>query len=192
MWVPELGEDFVYVVFVHAESIQVELGAELTDECAVGDIRVRSLSLVAIDAVGIELIVCHKANKLVSKGLALNLLHTSERNIRLNHCCWCVRVGSRWSGRWSRCVSLARLRPRGLCLCIVSLSRGRLTHLHLYHWRLVLLGLGLWMLPSFLYDHARGVLGLLMRGLVQINFKISKLFRVLRVIQSFIHLDMIY
>ena len=56
----------------------------------------------------------------------------------------------------------------------------------------MLLGLGLWMLPSFLYDHARGVLGLLMRGLVQINFKISKLFRVLRVIQSFIHLDMIY
>ena len=77
MWVPELGEDFFYVVFVHAESIQVELGAELTDECAVGDIRVRSLSLVAIDAVGIELIVCHKANKLVSKGLALNLLHSS-------------------------------------------------------------------------------------------------------------------
>jgi len=64
VWIPELKENFFYVVLMHAKSGQVELGAGFTDEGAVGDVCVRGLSLVAINAVSIELVVCHNMNEL--------------------------------------------------------------------------------------------------------------------------------
>lgn len=64
MWIPELKENFFYVVLMHAKSGQVELGAGFADEGAVGDVCVRGLSLVAINAVSIELVVCHNMNEL--------------------------------------------------------------------------------------------------------------------------------
>ena len=71
--VPMLRENLLNVVLVHTEVHEVDLGARLADESAVGDVRVRRLPLIAVDAVGVELVVCdeghHKGAQLL--GLAL-------------------------------------------------------------------------------------------------------------------------
>ena len=71
--VPMLRENLLHVVLVHAEVHEVDLGARLANEGAVGDVRVRRLPLIAVDAVGVELVVCdeghHKGAQLL--GLAL-------------------------------------------------------------------------------------------------------------------------
>ena len=57
MRVPILREDLLDVVLVHAEVHHVDLGAWLAEEGTIGDVCMRRLPLIAIDAVGIELVV---------------------------------------------------------------------------------------------------------------------------------------
>ena len=57
MRIPHLCENLLYIVLVHAEIHQVDLGAGLANEGAVGDVGMSGLSLLAIDAIGVELVV---------------------------------------------------------------------------------------------------------------------------------------
>ena len=57
MWVPILREDFLDVMLVHAKIHKVNLGARLTDKGAVCDVSMSRLPLLAVDTVGVELIV---------------------------------------------------------------------------------------------------------------------------------------
>ena len=74
MRVPQLREDLLDVVLVHAEGPDVHLRALLADEGAVGDVCVGGLTLVAVDAIGIELIVCHGVVQEHAQVLWLSLL----------------------------------------------------------------------------------------------------------------------
>ena len=58
MGVPELRENLLDVVLVHAELHQMDLGTLLTDKCAVGDIGVGGLALLTVDTVRVELVIC--------------------------------------------------------------------------------------------------------------------------------------
>ena len=58
MRVPELRENLLDVVLVHAELHQMDLGTLLTDKCAVGDIGVGRLALLTVDTVRVELVIC--------------------------------------------------------------------------------------------------------------------------------------
>ena len=176
--VPELGEDLFDVVLVHAEHSHVQLGAGLAYEGAVGDIRVGGLALVAVDAVRVELVVSYQVDQHLSKALALDLFHTSEQSCGLDHWGWCIWISYHW------------LYINGLSLhwLVLGLGCRRLHSLH----RLVLLGLWRRTLFNFLLDHTTGELGLLrcLRGFVKVNFDLSELLRVLRiVVQSLIHFD---
>ena len=57
MRIPHLCENLLYIVLMHAEVHQVDLGAGLADEGAVGDVGMSGLSLLTIDAIGVELVV---------------------------------------------------------------------------------------------------------------------------------------
>ena len=72
--IPILCEDLLDVVLVHAEVGQMCLRARLANERAIGYVCVRRLSLVAVDAVGIELIVRHERHHQVAQDFGLWLL----------------------------------------------------------------------------------------------------------------------
>ena len=57
VWVPILREDFLDVMLVHAKVHEVDLGARFADEGAVCDVSMGRLPLLAVDTVGVELIV---------------------------------------------------------------------------------------------------------------------------------------
>ena len=59
MWIPQLCKDLLNIVLVHAKVHEMDLGALFTDEDAVSDICMRGLTLLAIDAIGIELVIGH-------------------------------------------------------------------------------------------------------------------------------------
>ena len=54
--IPQLCENLLDIVLVHAKASQVGLSAELADECSVRDVCMGRLALEAIDAVGVELV----------------------------------------------------------------------------------------------------------------------------------------
>lgn len=55
--VPQLREDLLDVMLVHAKVHEVHLGTRLTEEGAISDVSMSRLPLVAINAVCVELIV---------------------------------------------------------------------------------------------------------------------------------------
>ena len=107
MWVPILRENLLDVVLVHAEVHEVHLSTRLADKSAIGDISVRRLPLIAVDAVSVELVIgdqCHhKRAKLVSLGLLHELEVGGRGDLRSRHRCGGVGVG--------RCRLLALLLP---------------------------------------------------------------------------------
>ena len=58
MRVPELRENLLDVVLVHAELHQMDLGTLLTDKCPIGDVSVGRLALLTVDTIGVELVIC--------------------------------------------------------------------------------------------------------------------------------------
>ena len=95
--VPMLRENLLHVVLVHAEVHEVDLGAGLADEGAVGDVRVRRLPLIAVDAVGVELVVCdegdHQGAQLVGLALVEQLQVGGQGALRRGN--WSRSVGVR-------------------------------------------------------------------------------------------------
>ena len=59
MRVPILREDLLDVMLVHAKVHQMDLSTLFADESAVGDVAVRCLSLLTIEAISVELVVSH-------------------------------------------------------------------------------------------------------------------------------------
>ena len=59
MGIPQLCEDLFDIVLVHAEVHKMHLSARFTDEGAISDIAMRGLTLLAINAIGIELVIGH-------------------------------------------------------------------------------------------------------------------------------------
>ena len=57
MRIPQFSEDLLDVVLVHAKVHQMDLSTLLADESAVGDVAVRCLSLLTIEAISVELVV---------------------------------------------------------------------------------------------------------------------------------------
>ena len=59
MRIPQFSEDLLDVMLVHAKVHKMDLSTLLADKGAVGDIAVRCLSLLTIDAVSVELVISH-------------------------------------------------------------------------------------------------------------------------------------
>ena len=72
--VPKLCEDLLDVVLVHAEARQVGLGAQLADERSVRDVGVGGLTLEAVYAVRVELVVGDYVHHEVSQSIWLLLV----------------------------------------------------------------------------------------------------------------------
>ena len=75
MRIPQLRENFLHVVLVHAEQGHVGLGAHLAYESSIRDVCMSRLPLVTINAVSVELVVCHYMIHERAKILRLSLLH---------------------------------------------------------------------------------------------------------------------
>ena len=73
MRVPILRKDLLDVMLVHAKVHYVDLGAGLAEEGAVSDVSMRRLPLIAIDAVGIELVVRDQSHHQCPQLLCLGL-----------------------------------------------------------------------------------------------------------------------
>ena len=59
MRIPQLRENLLHVVLVHAEQGHVGLGANLAYESSIRDVCMSRLPLVTINAVSVELVVRH-------------------------------------------------------------------------------------------------------------------------------------
>ena len=79
MRVPILREDLLDVMLVHAKVHEVDLGARLAEERAIRDVGMRRLPLIAVDAVGIELVVRDQSHHQCSQLLCLGLLERATR-----------------------------------------------------------------------------------------------------------------
>ena len=75
MWVPELAENRLDIVLVHAEHLDVFLRAASAYESAESDIGVCRLLLLTVDTVCVELVVRDELSQLLSLILALLLFN---------------------------------------------------------------------------------------------------------------------
>jgi len=85
MGIPQLSEYLLDVVLVHAEVHKMDLGAWLTDESAMCDVSVSRLPLVAVDAVGVELVVGDESDHQSAKLITLALLEQLHAHWRTSH-----------------------------------------------------------------------------------------------------------
>ena len=90
MRVPILRKDLLDVVLVHAEVHEVNLSARLADKSAVGDIGMCRLPLIAVNAVGVELVISDQCYHQCSQLFCLGLLEELEASLahRLGCCDW--------------------------------------------------------------------------------------------------------